>query len=55
VATVIPTPTPTETPEPTPTPIAAPLLGAPEPPLVWTGGGLIADSIESVLEAFLVD
>lgn len=55
VATVVPTPTPPPTPEPTPTPIAAPLLGAPQPPLVWTGGGLIADSIESVLEAFLVD
>ena len=55
VATVIPTATPEPTPIPTATPIAAPLLGAPQPPLLWTGGGLIADSIESVLEAFLVD
>ena len=55
VATVLPTPTPEATPIPTATPISLPLLGAPEPPLLWTGGGLIADSIESVLEAFLVD
>ncbi len=55
VATVIPTPTAEPTPEPTPAPIAAPLLGAPQPPLVWSGGGLVADSIESVLEAFLFD
>jgi uncharacterized protein YkwD len=55
VATAVPTPTPVPTPEPTPTPIPAPLLGAPQPPLVWSGGGLLADSIESVLEAFLVD
>jgi uncharacterized protein YkwD len=54
-ATVIPTPTPTPTPVPTETPTPAPNLGAPQPPLVWSGGGLIADSIESVLEAFLVD
>jgi hypothetical protein len=40
---------------PTATPLPAPNLGAPEIPLVWNGGGLIADSIESVLEAFLVD
>jgi len=55
VATALPTPPPTPTPVPTPTPETAPPLGAPPPPLVWSGGGLIADSIESVLEAFLVD
>jgi uncharacterized protein YkwD len=55
VATVVPTPTPRPTPVPTATPLPAPNLGAPEIPLVWNGGGLIADSIESVLEAFLVD
>jgi uncharacterized protein YkwD len=54
-ATVIPTPTAAPTPVPTPTAIPAPTLGAPVLPLVWSGGGLIADSIESVLEAFLVD
>ncbi|HEV7677713.1 MAG TPA: CAP domain-containing protein [Candidatus Dormibacteraeota bacterium] len=54
-ATVIPTPTPSPTPVPTETPTPAPNLGAPQPPLVWSGGGLIADSIEGVLEAFLVD
>src|SRR5258708_8162229 len=53
VATVIPTPTAEPTPEPTPAPIAAPLLGAPQPPLVWSGGGLVAESIESGLEAVL--
>jgi uncharacterized protein YkwD len=54
-ATVVPTPTAAPTPVPTATPIPAPNLGAPALPLVWSGGGLIADSIESVLEAFLVD
>jgi uncharacterized protein YkwD len=54
-ATVIPTPTPPPTPLPTRTPIAAPNLGLPQLPLIWSGGGLIADSIESILEAFLVD
>ena len=53
--TVIPTPTAAPTPVPTPTAAPVPTLGAPALPLVWSGGGLIADSIESVLEAFLVD
>ena len=57
VATVVPTPVtaPEPTPVPTPTPEPAPELGAPQVPLVWSGGGLIADSIEAVLEAFLID
>jgi len=54
-ATVIPTPTARPTPVPTRTPIPAPNLGLPQLPLIWSGGGLIADSIESILEAFLVD
>jgi uncharacterized protein YkwD len=53
--TAAPTATPVPTPTPTPTPIPAPELGAPAPPLVYTGGGLIADSIQAVLEAFLFD
>ena len=54
VATVVPTPTAPPTPVPTPTVPPAPNLGAPQLPLVWAGGGLIADSIESVLESFFV-
>ncbi len=50
-----PTPTPLPTPTPTPTPVPAPNLGAPQPPLLYSGGGLIADSIQAVLEAFLFD
>jgi uncharacterized protein YkwD len=55
--TAVPTPEPTATPAPTPapTPTPAPELGAPAPPLVYSGGGLIADSIQAVLEAFLFD
>ena len=57
--TQVPTPPPAATPAPTPTtaptPVPAPQLGAPVPPLVYSGGGLIADSIQSVLEAFLFD
>jgi uncharacterized protein YkwD len=53
--TAAPTATPVPTPTPTPTPIPAPELGAPAPPLVYAGGGLIADSIQAVLEAFLFD
>jgi uncharacterized protein YkwD len=55
VPTPEPTPTPTPTPTPQPTPTPAPELGAPAPPLVFSGGGLIADSIQAVLEAFLFD
>jgi uncharacterized protein YkwD len=50
-----PTPTPVPTPTPTPTPTPAPELGAPAPPLLFSGGGLLADSIQAVLEAFLLD
>lgn len=50
-----PTPTPVPTPVPTPTFVPAPNLGAPQPPLLYSGGGLIADSIQAVLEAFLFD
>jgi uncharacterized protein YkwD len=50
-----PTPTPAPTPTPQPTPVPAPELGAPVPPLAYSGGGLIADSIQAVLEAFLFD
>ena len=50
-----PTPTPVPTPTPTPTPVPAPNLGAPQPPLLFSGGGLIEDSIQAVLEAFLFD
>jgi uncharacterized protein YkwD len=53
--TAIATPTPAPTPAPTPTPIPAPELGPPAPPLVFGGGGLLADSIQAVLEAFLID
>jgi uncharacterized protein YkwD len=53
--TPAPTPTPTPTPTPVPTPTPLPQLGAPAPPLVYSGGGLIADSIQAVLEAFLFD
>ena len=55
VTTAVPTPTPEPTPTPTPTPVPAPELGAPAPPLVFGGGGLLADSIQAVLEAFLID
>jgi uncharacterized protein YkwD len=55
VPTAEPTPTPAPTPTPQPTPTPAPELGAPVPPLVYSGGGLIADSIQAVLEAFLFD
>jgi uncharacterized protein YkwD len=55
VPTPPPTPPPTPAPTPLPTPTPAPELGAPVPPLVYSGGGLIADSIQAVLEAFLFD
>jgi len=55
VPTAAPTETPAPTPTPQPTPAPAPELGAPVPPLVFSGGGLIEDSIQSVLEAFLFD
>jgi uncharacterized protein YkwD len=54
-ATELPTATPAPTPAPTPTPVPAPELGPPQPPLLFSGGGLIADSIQAVLEAFLID
>lgn len=48
--------TPAPTPAPTPTPVPAGLLPASAyPPPVYASGGLLPDSIESVLEAFLVD
>ena len=57
--TALPTPQPTATPVPTPTPsptpVPAPNLGAPQPPLLFSGGGLIEDSVQAVLEAFLFD
>jgi hypothetical protein len=50
-----PVPTPTPTPSPTPTPIPAGLLPVSAyPPPVFQSGGLLPDSIESVLEAFLI-
>ncbi len=50
-----PTPAPTPTPTPTPTPIPLGLLPVSAyPPPVFQSGGLLPDSIESVLEAFLI-
>lgn len=50
-ATPIPTPTPTPTPAPTPTPLPAP--GPPLPAFELSGQGLISDTIEATLEAYL--
>lgn len=50
-----PTPVPTPTPAPTPTPVPLSLLPTSAFPLsVFQSGGLLPDSIESVLEAFLI-
>ena len=54
-ATTAPTPAPTPVPTPTPTPIPSGLLPAiAPPPPTYQYQGLLAGSIESVLEAFLI-
>ena len=54
-ATTAPTPAPTPVPTPTPTPIPSGLLPAiAPPPPSYQYQGLLAGSIESVLEAFLI-
>jgi uncharacterized protein YkwD len=45
---------PTPTPEPAPPPPAPQPAGLLRPPLLWQSGGLLHDSVESVLEAFLL-
>jgi hypothetical protein len=63
VATPTPTPAPTPTPTPTPTPVPTPRPTAtpsvttslPLPAYEYRGQGLISDTIESALEAFLFD
>jgi uncharacterized protein YkwD len=51
-----PAPTPTSTPTPTPTPVPTALLpSAVPPPLYPAYEGLLSNSIESVLESFLID
>jgi uncharacterized protein YkwD len=55
--TPTPAPTPTPTPVPTPTPTATPSVttSLPLPAYDYRGQGLITDTIESTLEAFLFD
>jgi uncharacterized protein YkwD len=55
--TPTPAPTPTPTPVPTPSPTATPSLSTslPLPAYEYRGQGLISDTIESALEAFLFD
>ena len=49
-----PAPTPTALPSPTPAPVA-PLEPLPPLPLIYQGGGLLSDSVESVLESYLIN
>jgi uncharacterized protein YkwD len=52
-ATPAPTPAPTPTPTPAPTPTPLPVPGPPLPAYESSGQGLISDTIEATLEAFL--
>jgi uncharacterized protein YkwD len=54
-ATTVPAPTPTPTPAPTPVPTPTPLPTLTLPPLLPQPGGLLFNSVESVLESYLID